>query len=102
MCLIKPLVTVMFIKLKVWQQWLIMQSKPKPKKMQQAFTQNIALIGQNAAASAMAQLASVPNLTDAQKQATAQSAATYAVMSKYHNTAAPYCMATARTFFSQF
>ena len=76
--------------------------KAEAEKMQQAFTQNIKLIGQNAAASAMAQLASVPNLTDAQKQATAQSAATYAVMSKYHNTAAPYCMATARTFFSQF
>lgn len=67
--------------------------KAEAEQMQKAFSQDIGLLAQKTATDAIAGGA---NPTQAQQLAT------QAVMLKYHNMLAPYCMATARTFFQQF
>lgn len=67
--------------------------KAQTQAMQQAFSQNVATLKANAIVEAKANGA-----TDEQ----AESLATANVLRRYHGMVAPYCMATARTFFEQF
>ncbi|ELA09727.1 hypothetical protein MOMA_04975 [Moraxella macacae 0408225] len=67
--------------------------KTQAAAMQLAFSQDIGALAKNTVAFAM---------KNGKTEEQAKQLAAQAVAAKYHSTLAPYCMATARTFFQQF